>query len=63
MSQGLIKERANVDFLRGKADIAVVGTEVIHRVEEMGVASVGDFIRSLSPVNTNSLGGVAAEGE
>jgi len=58
-----IKERANVDFLRGKADIAVIGTEVINRVEEMGVASVGDFIRSLSPVNTNSLGGVAAEGE
>jgi tryptophan synthase alpha chain len=50
-----IQERANVDFLRGKADIAVVGTEVIRRVEERGVASVGDFIRSLRPVSTNSL--------
>jgi len=43
-----IQERANVDFLRGKADIAVVGTEVILRVEETGVASVGDFVRSLN---------------
>ncbi len=43
-----IKGRADVDFLRGKADIAVIGTETIRRVEEMGVASVGDFIRSLN---------------
>ena len=43
-----IRERANVHFLKGLADIAVVGSEVIRRVEEMGVASVGDFIRSLN---------------
>ena len=42
-----IKEQADVDFLKGKADIAVIGTEVIRRVEEIGVASVGNFIRSL----------------
>ena len=43
-----IKERANVHFLKGLADIAGVGSEVIRRIEETGVASVGDFIRSLN---------------
>jgi len=42
-----IQDRANVHFLRGKADIAVVGTEVIRRVEEQGIASVRGFIRGL----------------
>ena len=32
-----IKERADVDFLRGKADIAVIGTETIRLVDEHGV--------------------------
>jgi len=58
-----IKERANVDFLRGKADIAVIGTETIRLVEEQGISSVGGFIRGLSPVTANSLGGVEAEGK
>jgi tryptophan synthase alpha chain len=58
-----IKGRANVDFLRGKADIAVIGTETIRLVEEQGVASVRSFIRGLSPVTANSLGGVEAEGK
>ena len=51
-----IKERANIDFLRGKADIAVIGTETIRLVEEQGIASVGGFIRGLSPVTTNFPG-------
>ena len=42
-----IKNRANVDFLRGKADIAVIGTETIRTVEEQGVAAVRGFIRGL----------------
>ena len=57
-----IKERANVDFLRGKADIAVIGTETIRLVEEQGVASVGGFIRSLNPVTTNSLADIDTAG-
>ena len=42
-----IKGRADVGFLRGLADIAVIGTETIRMVEEQGVASVRGFIRSL----------------
>ncbi|MDY6972233.1 MAG: tryptophan synthase subunit alpha [Thermodesulfobacteriota bacterium] len=42
-----IKEKADIDFLKGKADIAVIGTQTIRIVEKEGVASVGGFIRSL----------------
>lgn len=42
-----VKDRADVDALRGKADIAVIGTQTIRVIEERGVAAVGDFIRSL----------------
>lgn len=42
-----VKERADVDALRGKADIAVVGTQTIRVMEQQGVAGVGDFIASL----------------
>ena len=42
-----VKDRADVDFLNGKADIAVIGTQTIRLVEEQGVAAVGDFIRGL----------------
>jgi tryptophan synthase alpha chain len=42
-----IKEKADVDYLKGKADIAVIGTQTIRIVEKEGVASVGQFIRSL----------------
>ena len=42
-----IKGRADVGFLRGQADIAVIGTETIRMVEEQGIASVRGFIRGL----------------
>jgi tryptophan synthase alpha chain len=42
-----IKEKAHIDFLKGKADIAVIGTQTIRIMEKEGVASIGDFIRSL----------------
>jgi len=42
-----IKDRADVDFLRGMVDIAVIGTQTIRMVEEKGVASVGRFVRAL----------------
>jgi len=42
-----VKQKADVDFLKGKADIAVIGTQTIRIVEEKGVNMVGDFIRSL----------------
>lgn len=42
-----VKDRSDVAFLRGKADIAVIGTQTIRIVEEKGIAAVGDFIHGL----------------
>ena len=42
-----IKEKSDIDFLRGKADVAVIGTQTIRVMEEKGVAAVGEFIKSL----------------
>jgi len=42
-----VKSAADVAALRGKADIAVVGTETIRVMDERGVGAVGGFIESL----------------
>lgn len=42
-----VREKPDVDYLKGKVDIAVIGTQTIRVVEDRGVGSVGDFIRSL----------------
>ena len=42
-----IKEKADIDFLKGKAEIAVIGSQTIRVMEQKGVASVGEFISSL----------------
>jgi len=42
-----VKKKADIDFLKGKADIAVVGSQTIREVEEKGVDATGPFIRSL----------------
>ena len=42
-----VKDKADVDFLTGKVDIAVIGSQTIRLVEEKGAAAVGDFIRGL----------------
>jgi tryptophan synthase alpha chain len=42
-----IRNRRDVDFLRGKADIAVIGSQILRMVEEKGIASVGEFVRGL----------------
>jgi tryptophan synthase alpha chain len=42
-----IKEKSDIDFLKGKADIAVIGSQTIRIMEQQGIATVGDFIRSL----------------
>jgi len=42
-----VKEKADVDYLSGKVDIAVIGTRMIEIIDEDGVAAVGPFIRSL----------------
>ena len=42
-----VKDRDDIAFLKGRADIAVIGTQTIRIVEEEGVGAVGEFIRSL----------------
>lgn len=42
-----VKDKADVDFLTGKVDIAVIGSQTIRLVDEQGVGAVGDFIRGL----------------
>ena len=42
-----VKEKSDIDFLRGKVDIAVVGSQTIRLVDESGVDAVGGFIREL----------------
>ncbi len=42
-----IKERSDTDFLKGKADIAVIGSQTIRVMETAGIEAVGAFIRGL----------------
>jgi tryptophan synthase alpha chain len=42
-----VKSRADVDAIKGQADIAVVGSETIRIVDQDGVDAVPAFIRSL----------------
>ena len=42
-----VKSAEDVNFLRGKADIAVVGSETIRVMEQQGVAAVKPFIQTL----------------
>jgi tryptophan synthase alpha chain len=42
-----IKQKSDIDFLKGKADIAVIGSRTIEIMEEKGIAAVGNFICSL----------------
>jgi tryptophan synthase alpha chain len=42
-----VQERADVDFLRGKADVAVVGSETLRILDRQGLAAVRPFLKSL----------------
>jgi tryptophan synthase alpha chain len=42
-----IREKADVDFLTGKVDIAVIGTQVVRIHEEQGAEAVGVFLKGL----------------
>lgn len=42
-----VKEKKDVDFLRGKADIAVVGSETLRILESGGIAAVAPFLKGL----------------
>jgi len=43
-----VKEKADVEYLKGRADIAVIGSQTIRLVDADGVAAAGEFIRSLN---------------
>jgi tryptophan synthase alpha chain len=43
-----LKGRADLDFVRGKVDVAIVGSESIKVFDASGLAATGDFIRSLT---------------
>ena len=42
-----ISKKEDVDFLKGKADFAIVGSQAIRILEEKGVEAVGEFVREL----------------
>ncbi len=42
-----VKDKNDIDFLTGKADIAVIGTQTIRIVEQQGIAAVRGFIEGL----------------
>jgi tryptophan synthase alpha chain len=42
-----LKDRKDVDFLRGKAEIAIIGSESLRILNESGVRATGDFIKTL----------------
>ncbi|THB74614.1 MAG: tryptophan synthase subunit alpha, partial [Desulfobacteraceae bacterium] len=42
-----VKDREDVEYLKGKADIAVIGSQTIRVVDEKGPGACGRFIRTL----------------
>jgi tryptophan synthase alpha chain len=42
-----VKDRSDIDFLKGKADIAVIGTRALRIMEEKGVTALSGFIESM----------------
>jgi len=44
-----VKDAGDVDFLRGKADLAVVGSQTLRVMEERGVEALRGFLEGLRP--------------
>lgn len=42
-----VRNRTEIDFLRGKADIAVIGSEMIRLAERAGIGAIEPFVKSL----------------
>lgn len=42
-----LRSRRDIAFLRGKAEMAVVGSELIRRLDEGGIGAVSDFLEAL----------------
>ena len=46
-----VKDKEDIDFLKGKVDIAVIGSQTIRVLDEGGLSKVDEFIRALSPTH------------
>ncbi len=42
-----VKEKKDIDYLKGRADIAVIGSQTIKIVDEKGVQAAGEFLKTL----------------
>ena len=42
-----VKGKEDIDFLKGKVDIAIIGTQTIRVMDTQGIEAVGPFIKSL----------------
>lgn len=42
-----IRERTDIDYLKGKAEIAVIGSQTLRIIEKEGVKAVGSFVKGL----------------
>ena len=42
-----LKDRSDIDFLTGRVEVAVIGSQTIRVMEEHGIEAVGSFIRGL----------------
>ena len=51
LTEHVIKEKSDIDFLKGKVDIAIIGTQTIRLVDEKGAGAVAEFIQSLRREN------------
>ena len=48
-----VKDKTDVDFLAGKADIAVIGSQTLRVVENHGIEAMGQFIRQIANEHGN----------
>ena len=42
-----VKKTSDINYLKGKADIAVIGTQALRIMEEKGISGISNFIRAL----------------
>jgi tryptophan synthase alpha chain len=42
-----IKEKADIDFIKGKAEIAVIGSEMLRIIVQKGLRAIAGFIHGL----------------
>jgi len=51
-----VKDSTDTAFLKGKADIAVIGSQLIRIFKEKGIKQMGDFLRRLIDYSDGRFG-------